>query len=48
MQRRIRKNLDELTLNEIKKFYKDLNNSVLKIFNVKKLYEFKKFLWWNI
>ena len=31
-----KKNLDELTLNEIKKFYKDLNNSVLKIFNVKK------------
>ena len=30
-----KKNLDELTLNEIKKFYKDLNNSVLKIFNVK-------------
>ena len=32
-----KKNLDELTLNEIKKFYKDLNNSVLKIFNVKTL-----------
>ena len=30
-----RKNLDELTLNEIKKFYKNLNNNVLKIFNVK-------------
>ena len=30
-----RKNLDELTLNEIKKFYKDLNISVLKIFDVK-------------
>ena len=30
-----KKNLDELTLNEIKKFYKDLNNNVLKIFNVK-------------
>ena len=29
------KNLDELTLNEIKRFYKNLNNSVLKIFNVK-------------
>ncbi|MAH74639.1 MAG: argininosuccinate lyase [Candidatus Pelagibacter sp. TMED197] len=30
-----KKNLDELTLNEIKKFYKDLNNNVLKIFNIK-------------
>ncbi|MDC3104413.1 hypothetical protein OA383_01645 [Candidatus Pelagibacter bacterium] len=30
-----RKNLDELTLNEIQKFYKHLDNSVLKIFNVK-------------
>ena len=30
-----RKNLDELTLDEIKKFYKNLNNSVLKIFDVK-------------
>ena len=30
-----KKNLDELTLNEIKKFHKNLNNKVLKIFNVK-------------
>ena len=30
-----KKNLDELTLNEIKKFHKSLNNNVLKIFNVK-------------
>ncbi len=30
-----KKNLNELTLNEIKKFYKNLNNNVLKIFNVK-------------
>ena len=30
-----KKNLDELTLNEIKKFYKNLNNNVLKIFNIK-------------
>ena len=30
-----KKNLDELTLNEIKTFHKDLNNNVLKIFNVK-------------
>ena len=30
-----KKNLDELTLNEIKKFYKNLNNNVLKIFDVK-------------
>ncbi len=30
-----KKNLDELTLNEIKKFYKNLNNNVLKILNVK-------------
>ena len=30
-----RKNLDELTLNEVKRFYKDLNISVLKIFDVK-------------
>jgi len=30
-----KKNLDELTLNEIKKFYKHLNNNVLKIFSVK-------------
>ena len=30
-----KKNLDELTLAEIKKFYKNLNNNVLKIFNVK-------------
>ena len=30
-----KKNLDELTLNEIQKFYKYLNNNVLKIFNVK-------------
>ena len=29
------KNLDELNLNEIKKFYKDLDLKVLKIFNVK-------------
>ncbi len=29
------KNLEELTLKEIKKFYKDLDNNVLKIFNVK-------------
>jgi len=32
---RNKKNLDELNLNEIKKFYKDINNAVLKIFNVK-------------
>ncbi len=30
-----KKNLDELTLNEIRKFYKHLNNNVLKILNVK-------------
>ena len=30
-----KKNLDELTLNEIKKFYKNLDNNILKIFNVK-------------
>ena len=30
-----KKNLDELTLNEIKKFHKQLNNNVLKIFHVK-------------
>ena len=30
-----KKKLDELTLNEIQKFYKHLNNNVLKIFNVK-------------
>ncbi len=30
-----KKNLDELSLYEIKKFYKNLNNNVLKIFNVK-------------
>ena len=30
-----KKNLDDLTLNEIKKFYKNLNKDVLKIFNVK-------------
>ena len=30
-----KKNLDELSLNEIKKFYKHLNNNVLKVFNVK-------------
>ena len=30
-----KKNLDELTLREINKFKKDLDNSVLKIFNVK-------------
>ncbi len=30
-----KKNLDDLTLNEIKKFHKKLNNDVLKIFNVK-------------
>ena len=29
-----KKNLDELTLNEIKKFYKNLDNNVLKVFNV--------------
>ena len=29
------KNLDKITLNELKKFYKDLDNSVLKIFSVK-------------
>ncbi len=30
-----RKNLDELSLNEIKKFYKNINYNVLKIFDVK-------------
>ena len=30
-----KKNLDDLTLDEIKKFHKHLNNNVLKIFNVK-------------
>ena len=30
-----KKNLDELNLNELKKFHKNLNNNVLKIFNVK-------------
>ncbi len=30
-----KKNLDELSLNEIRKFYKHLNNNVLKVFNVK-------------
>ena len=30
-----KKNLDELTLREINKFQKNLDNSVLKIFNVK-------------
>ena len=30
-----KKNLDELTLNELKKFYKNLNNNVLKIFQVR-------------
>ena len=30
-----KKNLDELSLNEIKKFYKNVNNNVLKIFDVK-------------
>ena len=30
-----KKNLDELTFNEIKKFHNDLNKDVLKIFNVK-------------
>ena len=30
-----KKTLDELSLNEIKRFYKDLNNNVLKVFNVK-------------
>ena len=29
------KNLDKISLNELKKFYKDLDNSVLKIFSVK-------------
>ncbi len=30
-----KKTLDELSLNEIKRFYKDLNKNVLKVFNVK-------------
>ena len=30
-----KKNLDELSLNEIKKFYKNVSNNVLKIFDVK-------------
>ena len=30
-----KKTLDQLNLEELKKFYKDLNNNVLKIFNVK-------------
>ncbi len=30
-----KKNLDQLTLNEIKMFYKNLNNNVLKVFDVK-------------
>ena len=29
------KNLDQLSLNELKKFYKNLNHSILKVFNVK-------------
>ena len=37
-----KKTLDELSLNEIKNSSKDLNNNVLKVFNVKKLNEFKK------
>ena len=37
-----KKNLDELTLDEIKKFHKDLNNNVLKIFNVKNSMNSKK------
>ena len=32
---RKKKNLDKLTLEEIRKFHKNLNNNVLKIFNVK-------------
>ena len=30
-----KKNLDELKLGELKRFYKDINNNVLKIFNIK-------------
>ena len=30
-----KKNLDDLTLDEVKNFHKHLNNNVLKIFNVK-------------
>ena len=30
-----KKNLDELKLDEFKRFYKDINYNVLKIFNVK-------------
>ena len=30
-----KKNLDELTLDEVKKFFKDINYNALKIFNVK-------------
>ncbi len=37
-----KKNLDELTLNEVKKFHKHLDNSVLKIFNVKNSMNSKK------
>ncbi len=37
-----KKNLDELTLDEIKKFHKDLNNNVLKIFDIKNSMNSKK------
>ena len=42
------KSLDELSLTEIRKIYKDLDKNVLKVFDVGKLYECKKILWWNM
>jgi len=36
------KNLDEITLDELKKFYKDLDKSVLKVFNVRNSMNSKK------
>ena len=35
MLKKIKKKLSELNLSEIQKYYRDLNKSVLKIFNVK-------------
>ena len=43
-----KKHLDELSLIEIKKFHKDVNNNVMKVFDVKNSMNSKKILRWNL
>ena len=41
------KNLDELTLEELKKIEPKLTNNVLKVFDLRNSVNSKKSLWWN-